>query len=209
MVNIDLIIVSYLDDTKTSNAKHTAPESTVFGTATRIGSGKFASFRAFCVDKPSGIPSRHIANGQKFKVLTVNACNNHGCFVEAAAASIGSALSRSASSAVPSCHTRSLLSLPWLETSICQWNVTPNGFALEWYARNDSFCAPRPNAQNSVPMGLPRSYGSLEGKIPRDNPTVGIGSQKPDIALREMQSVYLGRVAPENESWLCRWKQRR
>jgi len=85
--------------------EHTAPESTVFGTAINIGSGSFESFKAFCVYTICGMPSRHIAKGQKFSVLTVNAWRSHGGFGEVAAASTGSVFANSASSAGPSCHT--------------------------------------------------------------------------------------------------------
>lgn len=90
----------------------TPPESTVFGTAIRIGHGACFSCKALVGDGTCGIPSRHIAKAQKFNVLTGSACNNHGCFLEVGAVSIGSVLSMADSSATPSCHTSSLLSLP-------------------------------------------------------------------------------------------------
>lgn len=92
----------------------TPPESTVFGTATRIGYGTSLSCNALTEDKTCGIPSRHIAKAQKFIVLTSSACSNHGCFLEVGVPSTGSVLSIEGSSARRSCHTSSLLSLPCL-----------------------------------------------------------------------------------------------
>lgn len=92
----------------------TPPESTVFGTAIRIGHGISLSCTTLTEDRTCGIPSQHIAKAQKFNVLTGSACSNHGCFLEVRAASMGRVLSMVGSSARPSCHTSSLLSLPWL-----------------------------------------------------------------------------------------------
>lgn len=88
------------------------PESMVLGTAIKRGSGTFISLRAFWVEEDWGMPSRHMANEQKFRVLTVSECSSHGCLVETATASTGRVLSSEASSAMPSCHTSSLSSLP-------------------------------------------------------------------------------------------------
>lgn len=111
-INLELISCPLTKESK--DFEHTAPESTVLGTATKIGSGSFASFNAFCVNTACGMPSRHIAKGQKFRVLTVSAWRSHGGLGVSATASTGNVFDKSASSVDPSCHTQSLLSLPWL-----------------------------------------------------------------------------------------------
>lgn len=101
-----------LEVTLATDDLRTPPESMVFGTAIRIGHGTSLSCRAFIEDGTCGMPSRHIAKAQKFKVLTGSACNNQGCFPVVWVVSMGSILCIAGSSETPSCHTSSLLSLP-------------------------------------------------------------------------------------------------
>ena len=82
----------------TNGGLRTPPESTVFGTAIRMGCAASLPCKALTEEVTCGIPSRHIANAQKFNVLTISACNNHGCLLAVRAASMGSILSMAVSS---------------------------------------------------------------------------------------------------------------
>ncbi len=48
-------------------------------------------------------------------------------------------------------------------------------------------------------MSFPYSRRSFGGQIPRHEPTFGVGAEKTGVALNEMYSMDLGRVASEDK----------
>jgi hypothetical protein len=61
-----------------------------------------------------GVGIWHMAKEQKLRALTSRLCKSQGCFLCDVVSSMGSILEKSASSESRSCHTKSLLSRPWL-----------------------------------------------------------------------------------------------
>ena len=89
-------------------------ESTVFGTAIKIGGcSGLLCLGTISVDGSTS-SSRHIAKEQKFNALTVKMCRSHGCLLSVVASSMGKILSMDSSSLSVSSQILSLLSLPCL-----------------------------------------------------------------------------------------------
>lgn len=79
----------------------------------------------------------------------------------------------------------------------------------EAHIRDDLVFCPSIQAQDRTFVRSPHCNRSFDGKIPQDQPAIGIASQKPGVVAHKADAVDLCIMAPQYIGRLGRWKSRR